>query len=106
MENPADRGDTSNPKTFLNHDHAPIWLMPEIQELIKYASCRQATFPMCAFGTPYQKQTTIIYTAGLAPGLDDLDLLECTHADHKERAGGSKGSDDVWNSAAAAAYPA
>ena len=80
--------------------------MPEIKELIKYASCRQATFPMCAFGTPYQKHTTIIYTTGLAPGLDDLDRLECTHSDHKERAGGSKDSDDTWNSAAAAAYPA
>lgn len=32
--------------------------------------------------------------------------LECTHSDHKERAGGSKDANDTWNSAAAAVYPA
>lgn len=42
----------------------------------------------------------------MAPGLDDLDLLTCTHASHAQRAGGEKHNDDVWNSAAAAAYPA
>ena len=106
IENPADRGDPSLADQFINHEHAPIWLMPEMQELQRYATCRSSTFPMCAFGRPYQKQTTLMYSPGLAPGLDDLNFLKCTHADHKEKAGGSRDSNDEWNSAAAAAYPA
>ena len=47
-----------------------------------------------------------MFTPGLAKGLEDLDYLKCTH-DHslQAKAGGTK-ADGVWNSAAAAAYPA
>ena len=80
--------------------------MPDILDFEKYASCRKVTFPFCAFGTPYQKQTTLMFTPGLAPGLNDLDLLECTHDHSKDaKAGGSK-ENGIWNSAAAAKYPA
>ena len=47
-----------------------------------------------------------MYTPGLSKHMQDLSLLRCTH-DHKHdgKAGGEK-VNGVWNSAAAAAYPA
>ena len=106
MENPADRGNVENLSTFVDADHAPIWLMPDILRLSKFASCRYSTFPMCAFGVDYEKPTTLMYTPGLAKHLQDLDHLRCTHEKgHDGKAGGEK-VDGVWNSAAAAAYPA
>ena len=55
VENPADRGNVENLSTFVDADHAPLWLMPDIQRLSKFASCRYSTFPMCAFGVDYEK---------------------------------------------------
>ena len=47
-----------------------------------------------------------MYTPGLAQHLQDLNLLKCEHNhQHSGKAGGVK-SHGVWNSAAAAAYPA
>ena len=106
VENPADRGNVENLNTFVDADHAPLWLMPDILRLSKFASCRYSTFPMCAFGVDYEKPTTFMYTPGLAKHLQDLDTLRCTHGNkHSGKAGGEK-ADGVWNSAAAAAYPA
>ena len=96
MENPADRGDPKQPDLFMNPQHAPIWIMPDVLSLEQYADCRKSTFPFCAFGTPYQKQTTLMYTPGLAKGLDDLDLLKCSHDHSKDpKAGGSK-VNGIW----------
>ena len=53
LENPADRGDPKRPALFPEPDHAPLWIMPDILDLEKYASCRKVTFPFCAFGTTY-----------------------------------------------------
>ena len=91
MENPADRGNVQNLETFINAEHAPIWLMPDIMRLSKFASCRYATFPLCAFGVDYEKPTTFMYTPGLAKHLQDLGDLRCTH-DHKhgDKAGGGR----------------
>ena len=106
LENPADRGDVRNLDTFVDAEHAPLWLMPDIIRLSKFASCRFSTFPMCAFGVNYEKPTTLMYTPGLSKSLQDLDALRCTHNHkHDGKAGGEK-SNGVWNSAAAAAYPA
>ena len=106
LENPADRGDVKNLETFVDADHAPLWLMPDIISLSTFASCRYATFPMCAFGVNYEKPTTLMYTPGLSKHLQDLDLLRCTHKHkHDGKAGGEK-VNGVWNSAAAASYPA
>ena len=106
MENPADHGDVKQPEYFTDPEHAPIWLMPDVVALSKFASCRYATFPMCSFGVDYEKPTTIMYTPGLAQHLQDLNLLKCEHNhQHSGKAGGVK-SHGVWNSAAAAAYPA
>lgn len=38
VENPADRSGVSRPDLFLHPEHAPIWLMPEMQELSSFAS--------------------------------------------------------------------
>ena len=80
--------------------------MPEVIALAKRGACRFATFAMCAFGVDYEKPTTLMFTPRLAAGLQDLDLLQCTHGGrHRGSAGGLK-ENGVWNSAAAAAYPA
>ena len=105
IENPADRGDPAHPELFIHPEHAPLWIMPEMLALQKLASCRRSTFPMCAFGAPFLKYTSILYTPGLAHDMQDLDLLKCVHDDHPERAGGER-TGDAWNSARAAAYPA
>ena len=104
IENPADRGDPARPDLFMHPEHAPLWLMPEMKELSSFASCRTSTFPMCAFGAPYLKHTTFMYSPGLAHDMQDLDTLRCIHDSHPERAGGDK-DDGEWSSAKAAAYP-
>ena len=36
----------------------------------------------------YQKYTTLMYSPGLAPLLDSLDRLRCTHKTHASQVGG------------------
>ena len=104
IENPADRGDPTRPELFMHPEHAPLWLMPQVKELSQFASCRDATFPMCAFGAPYLKHTTFLFTPGLEHDFQDLDNMRCPPGALTERAGGEK-VDGQWNSARAAAYP-
>jgi len=59
---------------------------------------------MCAFGAEWQKETTLMYTAGLDAWFDSINQRTCEHATHSKVAGGQKSSDG-WNSNAAAAYP-
>ena len=59
IENPADRGGPLRTDLFMEPDHAPLWLMPDIINLSKHAVCKYATFPFCAFGVDYAKQTTL-----------------------------------------------
>jgi len=80
IENPADRGDLSQPNYFLNASHGPLWLMPAICALIKRTSAKTTvTFAMCAFGAPWQKATTLLYTAGFDAWLDVLRERRCEH---------------------------
>ena len=58
--------------------------MPAICALIKRTSAKTVTFAMCAFGAPWQKATTLLYTAGFDAWLDVL----------RERAF-SKSSDEI-----------
>ena len=104
IENPADRGDLSQPNLFLNAAHGPLWLMPAVCALIKRTSAKTVTFAMCAFGAPWQKATTLLYTAGFDPWLDVLRNRRCTHSSHAKLAGGEK-TKTGWNSNEAAAYP-
>ena len=106
VENPADRGDPSSTRLFIDPMHGPLWLMPEIIELEKTLACRKATFPQCVFGADVLKYTTLLYTPGLHTVLGSLDGLVCPHAEgHLTKSGGSRTADGVWNSAEYAAYP-
>jgi len=104
VENPADRGDLTKPELFINALHGPIWLMAAVCALSKHTSAKMVTFAMCAFGAPWQKATTLMYTAGLSAWLDVLRDRKCEHSSHEKVAGGSK-TTSGWNSNEAAAYP-
>ena len=86
IENLSDCGDLSRPNLFLNASHGPLWLMPAICALAK-----TATFAMCAFGAPWQKATTLLYTAGFDAWLDVLRERRCEHVSHAKR-----GASYVW----------
>ena len=104
IENPADRGDLTEPKLFLHRDHGPLWLMPAMLHLADKVSAKFVTFAMCAFGAEWQKETTLMYTAGLDAWLDSLRERTCEHSHHAKLAGGDK-RPDGWNSNKTAAYP-
>ena len=104
IENPADRGDATRPDLFVNENHGPLWLVDSVCALAKMASTSTVTFAMCAFGAPWQKMTTLMYTAGMSAWLDPLHERRCTHSSHPEVAGGKK-TNGTWNSTEAAAYP-
>ena len=105
LENPADRGDPTAHRIWLHDDHGPLWEMPEIKALIRVCSASRCTFPMCAFSSPWQKYTTLVFSAGFEEWLAPLNKLVCEHASHAEPAGGQDASGE-WLSARAAAYPA
>ena len=104
LENPADRGDPNDAKLFINADHAPLWITPEILALRKACNAGFATFPMCAFGAPWQKYTSLMFSAGFDTFLAPLSQLMCDHDRHELPAGG-KHDKGAWRSPAAAAYP-
>ena len=106
IESPVDHGDTHQPELFVDADHAPLWVVPEIIALKADTECATITFPQCAMGAPWRKDTTIMCTPALGYLLSELGLLKCTHASHAERAVGIRESDGSWNSKRAAAYPA
>ena len=105
LENPSDHGDPELGDSFMHADHAPLWLMPNVQHLRAETSSRMVTFPQCMLGAPVRKDTTLMYTLGFAPFLSVLHELRCTHVKHEKLAGGSK-SNGAWESAGYAAYPA
>ena len=75
-----------------------------VNALAKRASTKLVTFAMCEFGAPWQKATTLMYTAGLSSWLDVLRERQCSHTTHEKVAGGTK-TGSSWNSNEAAAYP-
>ena len=106
IESPADHGDTDQLDLFVDADHAPLWVVPEIIALKTDTECTTITFPQYSLGAPWRKDTTIMCTPALGFLLTDLGLLKCTHASHALRAVGIRKSDGSWNSKRAAAYPA
>ena len=60
---------------------------------------------MCAFGAPWQKYTTFVYSAGFDGWLDALNDLKCDHTSHERAAGGTVGSKAIPSSETSA-YPA
>ena len=104
IENPSDRGDPREADIFLHEDHGPLWHMPAMLALERVAGGRRATFPMCAFDSPWQKFTTLAYSPGFESWIAPLSHLRCHHATHSAMAGGEHDG-ERWNSAKAAAYP-
>ena len=104
VENPADRGDASQSDIFLHEEHGPLWHMPEMIAIKRLASCNLVTFPMCSFGSPWQKFTSLMFSAGFDAWLHPLGALRCHHHRHASMAGGEY-DEGEWNSAQTAAYP-
>ena len=75
IESPADHGDTNQPGLFVDADHAPLWVVPEIIALKTDTECTTITFPQCSLGAPWRKETTVMCTPALGFLLADLDLL-------------------------------
>ena len=88
LENPADRGNPAAHRLWLHDNHGPLWEIPEIKALVKVCSASLCTFPMCAFSAPWQKYTTLAFSAGFEEWLSPLDKLACKHSHHGEPAGG------------------
>jgi len=104
IENPSDRGNQKESDIFLHEDHGPVWLMPAVIALLRVTGSKQATFPMCAFSSPWQKFTTIAYSPGFETWAAPLNNMRCHHSRHEADAGGELTATG-WNSSAAAAYP-
>ena len=92
------------PKLFIHAQHGPIWRFPAMLALAQHASAKLVTFAMCAFGAPWQKMTSLLYTSGFDSWLDVLKDRKCTHDGHAKAAGGDK-NNGKWNSGETAAYP-
>ena len=98
IENPPDRGDGPLYQAKFA-SHAPLWLVPEMVELVQRTGARMITFPQCALGSKYQKWTSLLVSPELEPFLRDLGSLACQHPHgHPAVAVGA-------DSARAAAYP-
>ena len=105
IENPVDRheGPHARPQW---RGHAPLWVLQPLRE---FAAARRAIFvdfSMCAFGSPYQKLTTVMLSPDLHWLADQLRGRVCMHGPggHAEIAIGFDGNGAAV-SAAAAAYP-
>ena len=106
IENPSDRGDPSDADVYLHSDHGPVWLMPAVIALARTTGGKTATFPMCAFDSPWQKFTSLLYSPGFTSWVSPLTRLRCLHHRHDAPAGGEVDGDGNWVSSKAAAYPA
>ena len=64
IENPPDRGDGPLYQAKFA-SHAPLWLVPEMVELVQRTGARMITFPQCALGSKYQKWTSLLVSPEL-----------------------------------------
>ena len=90
IENPADRGDRAITRNFMNERHAPLWHMPDLKPLTVASGARLTTFPQCAFGSPYQKQTSLLFSPAFDGWLAALSSLKCVHSSHPKQVGGTR----------------
>eukprot|EP00965_Chrysotila_dentata_P083311 2748315-Pleurochrysis_carterae.AAC.1 len=62
LENPADCGDPASPAWWPRMaDHAPIWLLPRMREVLQEAGAGTVTFAHCALGARARKFTTVAH---------------------------------------------
>ena len=45
----VDAGDEDQPEHFVDREHAPLWLMPEVIAFKRHAGCREVTFPPVSY---------------------------------------------------------
>ena len=109
-ENPADRGSLAPDTGHLLIDvrHAPMWVMPCVQQLRATTHASLITFSQCQLGAEYQKYTSVLCSPALAylfKRVYQWDTLRCTHRRHPKQAGGRRGEDGRYESPPSAAYP-
>eukprot|EP00965_Chrysotila_dentata_P085535 2821514-Pleurochrysis_carterae.AAC.1 len=73
LENPADCGDPRGLAWWPRFaEHAPLWLLPIMQEALGRAGAEYVTFAQCALGAATRKYTTVACAASLRPRLRQL----------------------------------
>ena len=96
IENPPTR--SQGPAYWASKaDHATLWDQPCMRRLVRDVPTSKVTFAQCAFGSPFQKLTTVMASGHAAPALAILRRT-CTHTTHAETALGEA-------SARSARYP-
>ena len=106
FEHPIDRGDRGSVHfREMWRNHAPIWIMPAMRELMDATGAAIAEFPQCAHGSEAQKWTAVLRTADLCEPLRALTEVGCAHAKHSKVAVGLD-ADGHTRSQPTAAYPA
>ena len=96
VENPPTR--SAGPAFWASKaDHATLWDQPCMRRLVQDVPTSKVTFAQCAFGSPFQKLTTVLASGHAEPALAILRRT-CTHATHAETALGEA-------SARSARYP-
>ena len=116
IENPIDRGDeqlsdevrTRSPNgvgVYDEPDHFPLWLVPLVEAYRTDTGSSALHFPLCAFGSEFQKWTTILCTPTAAELMRaDLSRRRCDHGRHESVAVGY--GPNGARAPAAAKYPA
>ena len=116
IENPVDRGDPALSDRLAPRsqdgrgvhdepDHFPMWLVPAVQQFQRVHHAAALHFPMCAFGSDYQKWTTLLCTPAAAALLEPgMRSRRCDHARHGVVAAGYGPNGPL--APAAARYPA
>ena len=106
IENPADRGCIANSATYDTRyrEHGSIWQMPEVMHLANKYNAISITFPMCALNSKHQKYTTLLVHPDLAPRLEYLSSLKCTHTKGEHQRITGKDENGDWVSQSSARY--
>ena len=105
IENPVDRHEGPHARSQWR-GHCPLWALPTVRAFALNRRAIFVDFAMCAFGSPYQKLTTVMLSPDMTWLAEQLQARTCTHGPggHSEIAVGFDGNGSAV-SAAAAAYP-
>lgn len=89
IENPVDRGLRQSPHfRWAWRAHAPLWLLPSVRALAQAVRPRWVTFAQCAWGSEFQKWTTLMVGGQRSRHLDVLNDMPCCHPHHARVARG------------------
>ena len=70
IENPIDRADPPPlyDKSWIESDHAPLWLQPCIKKLKAATRADYVHLPQCSLGSDFQKWTSLLCSRACSPG--------------------------------------